>query len=147
MTRRQPEAAEQHAIVQLLCTVGCQVWTLGTHRRRGDYHGTMQSPGLPDLLAFLPRAGGLLCIEVKAKGGRLRPEQETFRNACLACEAPHLVHHVVGGLDGVIAYLMSLGLLQAQDVAHYRTPSPRTPGQRDAQDEADAHRARGGRAR
>ena len=122
MTRRQPEAAEQHAIVQLLCTVGCQVWTLGTHRRRGDYHGTMQSPGLPDLLAFLPRAGGLLCIEVKAKGGRLRPEQETFRNACLACEAPWQVHHVVGGLDAVIAYLIALGLLKPEQVAAYRLP-------------------------
>jgi len=31
------------------------------------------------------------------------------------------VHHVVGGLDAVIGYLMSLGLLKAQDVAHYRT--------------------------
>ena len=122
MTRRQPEAAEQHAIVQLLCTVGCQVWTLGTHRRRGDYHGTMQSPGLPDLLAFLPRAGGLLCIEVKAKGGRLRPEQEVFRNACLACEAPWQVHHVVGGLDAVIAYLIALGLLKPEQVAAYRLP-------------------------
>ena len=120
MTRRQPEAAEQRAIVQLLCALGCPVWTLGTHRRHGDYHGTMQSPSLPDLLAFLPRGMGLLCIEVKAKGGRLRPEQEVFRNATLACAAPWQVHHVVGGLDAVIGYLMSLGLLKAQDVAHYR---------------------------
>jgi hypothetical protein len=141
MTRRQPERLEQRAIVQLLCALGCPVWTLGTHRRRGDYHGTMQSPGLPDLLAFLPLDTGLLCIEVKAKGGRLRPEQEVFRNACLACESPWQVHHVVGGLDTVIGYLMSLGLLKAQDVAHYRVPL--TPAQQDAQDETDAYRARG----
>ena len=120
MTRRQPERYAQGAIVQLLRTVGCQVWTLGTTRRRGEHHGTMQSPGLPDLLAFLPRGMGLLCLEVKAKGGRLRPEQEVFRNATLACAAPWQVHHVVGGLDTVIGYLMSLGLLKAQDVAHYR---------------------------
>ena len=141
MTPRHPEALEQRAIVQLLHTVGCQVWVLGTTRRRGDHPGTMQSPGLPDLLAFLPRGMGLLCIEVKAKGGRLRPEQETFRNATLACAAPWQVHHVVGGLDAVIGYLMSLGLLKAQDVAHYRVPL--TPTQQDAQDETDAFRARG----
>ena len=120
MTRRQPERAEQRAIVQLLCALGCPVWTLGTHRRHGDYHGTMQSPGLPDLLAFLPRGMGLLVVEVKSPKGRLRPEQEVFRNACLACESPWQVHHVVGGLDAVIGYLIQLGLLQSQDVAHYR---------------------------
>jgi len=120
MTRRQPERYAQGAIVQLLRTVGCQVWTLGTTRRRGDHPGTMQTPGLPDLLVHLPRGGGLLCIEVKSPKGRLRPEQEVFRNATLACESPWQVHHVVGGLDTVIGYLMSLGLLKAQDVAHYR---------------------------
>ena len=120
MSRRQPERYAQGAIVQLLRTVGCQVWTLGTTRRRGDHPGTMQSPGLPDLLAFLPRGMGLLVVEVKSPKGRLRPEQEVFRSAALACAAPWQVHHVVGGLDAVIGYLMSLGLLQAQDVAHYR---------------------------
>jgi hypothetical protein len=141
MTRRQPERYAQGAIVQLLRTVGCQAWTLGTTRRRGDHHGTMQTPGLPDLLAFLPRGLGLLCIEVKAPKGRLRPEQEVFRNAALACEAPYMVHHVVGGLDAVIAYLISLGLLQAQNVPHYRVPLAHQ--HEDAQDETDAFRARG----
>jgi hypothetical protein len=147
MTRRQPEAAEQRAIVQLLRVVGCQAWTLGTHRRRGDYQGTNQSPGLPDVLAFLPKGGGLLCVEVKAKGGRLRPEQETYRNACLACEAPWQVHHVVGGQDAVIAYLIGVGLLHAHQVPYYRQPLTLMPDQQDAQDETDAFRARGGRAR
>jgi hypothetical protein len=27
---------------------------MGTTRRRGDYPGTMQTPGIPDLMAFLP---------------------------------------------------------------------------------------------
>jgi hypothetical protein len=51
---RVSERAEQSHIVQLLRTVGGQVYVLGTTRRRGDYAGTMQTPGLPDLLAFLP---------------------------------------------------------------------------------------------
>ena len=118
--RRQPERAEQRAIVQLLSTVGCRVFVLGTTRPRGDFHGTCQSPGLCDLLAFLPNGGGVLFVEVKAKGGRLRPEQEVFRNASLACEAPWQAHHVVGGLDHVIAYLVRLGLLTANQVPHYR---------------------------
>jgi hypothetical protein len=115
--RRQPERAIQAHVAALLRHVGADVYVLGTTRRRGDYHGTMQTPGLPDLLAFLPRGGGLLAVECKAPGGRLRPEQETFRTACLACEAPFLTHHVVGGLDAVIAYLIDLGLLRADQVA------------------------------
>lgn len=131
--RRQPEAAEQRAIVQLLRTIGCLVWPIGTHRRRGEYQGTMMAPGLPDILAHLPRGMGLLCVEVKAKGGRLRPEQEVFRNACLACEAPWQVHHVVGGLDAVIAYLIELGLLRPDQVAHYRVPGAKTGEHHDNQ--------------
>ena len=75
--RRQPEGHAQRAIVQLLSHVGCLVWTLGTTRRRGDYHGTCQSPGLPDLIAHLPNGGGVLFVEVKAKGGRLRPSRKS----------------------------------------------------------------------
>lgn len=125
--RRQPERAEQRAIVRLLSLCGCQVWPIGTTRRHGDYHGTMQAPGLPDLLAFLPRGGGLLCVEVKAEGGRLRHDQVRFRTACLDCEAPFLVHHVVGGQDAVIAYLLELGLLRAHQVPYYRQPVESAP--------------------
>jgi hypothetical protein len=121
--RRQPERAEQRAIVQLLAHVGCRTWTLGTTRRRGDYHGTNQSPGLPDIIAHLPDGGGVLFVEVKAPGGRLRPEQRDFRELCLLCRSPFGVHHVVGGLDAVIAYLVRLGLLKAEQVAHYRVTS------------------------
>lgn len=81
--RRQPERAIQAHVVRLLRHVGCTVWVLGTTRRRGDYHGTMQTAGLPDVIAFLPRAGGVLFVEVKAPGGRLRPEQAQFRACCL----------------------------------------------------------------
>ena len=52
----------------------------------------MQSPGLPDILAFLPRGGGLLVVEAKAPRGRLTEEQREFRAACQGCEAPARVY-------------------------------------------------------
>jgi len=120
--RRQPERAIQAHIVRLLCHVGCEVYVLGTTRQRGDYMGTMQTPGLPDLIAFLPRAMGVLFVEVKAPGGRLRPEQAEFRDLVLACREAHLgVHYATGGLDAVILLLMQLGLLKPDQVASYHT--------------------------
>jgi hypothetical protein len=122
--RRQPERAAQRAIVQLLSQVGCRVWVLGTTRPRGDFRGTCQSPGLPDLIAHLPGGGGVLFVEVKAGKNTLRPEQRDFRQLCLLCAAPFGVHHIVGGLDNVIAYLVKLGLLKADQVASYRVTMP-----------------------
>lgn len=129
---QQPEKAEQQHIVQLLRAIGCQVYVLGTHRRRGDYHGTMQTPGLPDVMAFLParrEAGGasalarqLLVVEAKAPGGRLRPDQKTFRSCCIDAE----VAHVVGGLDAVIAWLIGQAYLRMDQVPHYRLPASTT---------------------
>jgi len=143
--RRQPEKAIQAHIVRLLKHVGCQVYVLGTHRRRGDYQGTMQTAGLPDVLAFLPRAMGLLFVEVKSPKGTLRPEQVTFRDAAVACQdARPGVYYATGGLDAVIITLMVLGLLKADQVASYHTTLAQ---QEDAQDETDAYRAAGGRAR
>jgi hypothetical protein len=121
--RRQPERQEQQAIVKLLRLIGAETWVTGTHRRKGEYQGTMMTPGLPDVFSFLPRGLGLLCIEVKSATGRLRPEQIVFRDACLACEAPYRVHHVTGGQDAVIAYLLALGLLAHHQVPYYRQPA------------------------
>lgn len=122
---RAPERVEQQHIVQLLRSLGAKVWTLGTVRRTGDYQGTMQSPGLPDVIAFLkappttPNAAPrrLLVVEVKAAGGRLRPEQAEFRAMCVASGTAS----VVGGLDAVIAWLIAEGHLTTQQVPHYRT--------------------------
>lgn len=119
MTRRQPEKAIQASIVRLLRQVGCAVYVLGTHRPRGDYQGTCQTAGLPDLLVFLPRALGLLFVEVKAPKGRLRPEQAQFRESCLALTVQRQpVHHVTGGLDAVIDWLIVFGLLKPEQVCH-----------------------------
>lgn len=125
---RVPEKAEQAHIVQLLKTLRCRVWVAGTRRPKGDYQGTCQTPGIPDLTAFLPDATGILFVEVKAAGGCLRPEQEEFRELVLACEANGLgVHHIVGGCDAVIAWLMTRGLLKPDQVPHYRVTYPVTP--------------------
>ena len=116
---RQRERSEQAGIVQLLRSLGAQVYVLGTTRRRGDHPGTMQTAGLPDLIAFIhtpDQHRRLLVIEVKAKGGRLRPEQEQFRTYCLDAN----VNHLVGDLDAVIAWLIAEGYLQSNQVPHYR---------------------------
>jgi hypothetical protein len=96
---RVSEKATQAAVVALLHKVGFRVWTIGTTRPNGDHRGTCQSPGLPDLLAF--GRGRLLVVEVKARGGVLRPEQVAFRAECQAAG----VAHVVGGVEDVWAWL------------------------------------------
>jgi hypothetical protein len=138
---RVPETAVQAHIVQLLRTLGARVYVMGTHRRRGDFHGTMQTEGIPDLMAFLPMRDRIvgdgvthreiaiapvkprqfLFIEAKAQGGRLRPEQKIFRELCLQAT----VDHVVGGLDAVIAWLVERGYVRADSVPHYRQPEAR----------------------
>ena len=124
---RQRERSDQAGIVQLLRSLGAQVYVLGTTRRRGDHPGTMQTAGLPDLIVFLYTAPArrqagllfprrLLYVEVKAPGGRLRPQQVQFRDCC----AEARVDHLVGGLDAVIAWLIAEGYLQSNQVPHYR---------------------------
>lgn len=131
---RQRERSEQAVIAQLLRALGAKVYTLGTTRRKTDSHfGTMQTPGLPDVIAFLklPPAPTMptwtrrmLVIECKAPGGRLRPEQNEFRGLCLAAD----VAHVVGGLDDVIAWLITHGHANANQFPHYRVPQGVTDG-------------------
>lgn len=119
--RRHPERTEQAGIVKLLRSIGGAVYVFGTTRRKGDYQGTMQTPGIPDLEVFLPPAGGLsentlLKIEVKAPHGRLSPAQQHYRDHCIAACVPH----IVGGLDDVIAWLVKHGYLKLAQAPHYR---------------------------
>lgn len=129
---RVPEKAVQAHIVQLLRSIGGQVYTMGTTRRRGDFAGTMQTPGIPDVMAFLPDRDSpfpaaptqrrvFLFVEVKARGGRMRPEQIAFREWCIAAG----VVHIVGDLDDVIAWLVEHGHVKADSVPHYRRPEAR----------------------
>jgi hypothetical protein len=131
--RRQPERAAQTAIKRLLVSLGGEVYVLGTTRRRTDSHfGTMQTPGLPDLIAFMgkPRwcevwpegQRQLLIVECKADRGRMSPEQHIFRELAMAAR----VQHVVGGVDDVIAWLILQRYLKPDQVAHYRTHAAST---------------------
>ena len=77
--RLVPEKQIQADIVTLLETVGAAVYKIGTTRKKGDHQGTMQTPGIPDLVAFVrvPIAAVFpdwrtlvqLWIEVKRPGG------------------------------------------------------------------------------
>lgn len=122
---RVSEKVEQAHIVQLLRSIGGKVYVSGTVRRRGDFAGTMQTPGIPDVEAFLPAppddphgAWVVLKVECKARGGRLRPEQAEYRRLCEAAQ----IWHVVGGLDAVIAWLASAGYVRTDQFPHYRQP-------------------------
>jgi hypothetical protein len=128
---QQREKIVQQQIVHLLRSIGAAVYVLGTKRPREDSQGTRQTPGIPDLYTFLPpprlqtdaagdhyQHGCGLWIEVKAQGGRLRPEQVQFREGCGFAHVPH----VTGGVDQVIAFLMAGGWLKADNLPHYRLP-------------------------
>jgi hypothetical protein len=113
--RRTPERTEQAEIVKLLEMLGAKVYRIGTTRKRGDYQGTCQSPGISDLWVIWPRTmpmmfGIGMWIEVKAKNGRLRREQQQFRQECIDSNITHLV----GGLDTVIAWCQQNGKLRKQ---------------------------------
>lgn len=137
MARRHPlEKTEQANVVQLYRSIGATVFVSGTTRRKGDRcpsckafvpnrdHGTHQTPGIPDLFVFLPPAPRIsstpepLFHEVKAVGGRLRPEQQQFRERCLDAG----VLHVVGGLDAAIEFLVRTGRARTESFPHYRQP-------------------------
>lgn len=126
---RVPEKTVQQQVIHLLRDIGAAVYVLGTKRARGDWQGTRQTPGIPDLWVFLPprkvadHSGPTgLWIEVKADGGRLRPEQESFRYGCQLAG----VGHVVGGVDEVVQHLVAGGWVQTNAVAHYRLPQTGT---------------------
>lgn len=140
-----PEKVIQAQIVDLLRHLGAKIWILG-HPSPNDgrrFRGTGQSAGLIDAMAFLPARAmrqshflhsgdfapsvpavpsRLLMLEVKAPGGKLRPEQQVFRDACLAAD----VAHIVGGYDDVVTWLINYGYLSAKNVPHYRQPKKET---------------------
>jgi hypothetical protein len=114
--RQQPERAEQAAIVKLLKLLGASVYVIGTKRRKGEYQGTMQTPGIPDLYVVLPSpmrgASGHdvtpLWIEVKAKAGRLSAAQRRFHVESQQVRIPHLI----GGIDVVSDWLRQGGWIK-----------------------------------
>ena len=109
----------QADIVKLLETVGAAVYKIGTTRKRGDHQGTMQTPGIPDLVAFVTVMVPLypdgrrtytmqLWIEVKRPGETRSEDQDAFREYALkaSCE------HVTGGVDEVLDWLKARGVVK-----------------------------------
>jgi hypothetical protein len=110
------EEARGHRLLQWL---GATVYAIGTTRRRGDYPGTMQTPGLPDKLVFLPGrqpshvAWRALWWEAKAGTGRLSPAQRAFR-ACVVRSG--CGEYLSGSVDHVlIPWLVREGYLRSGD--------------------------------
>ena len=136
-TRRKPvqhEAIEQRHIVELTQKLGGREWVLGTRRgqvkckhcgeRTPEHQGTKQTPGVSDLLLFVPVPNGvrkqlvLLFCECKANGNTLTKEQREFREFCLAASQ----EHIVGGLNEFYAWLLHHGVVREHQVPHYRLP-------------------------
>jgi hypothetical protein len=122
---QQREKVEQAGIIKLCRSLGGRVYVLGTRRRRGDFQGTMQTPGIPDLFVFMPQPRGegappwhQVWIECKAEGGRLSEAQKEFQALCVGAGG----WHIVGGINAVIAQFIKAGWLRADQVAHYRLP-------------------------
>jgi hypothetical protein len=131
---KQPEKVEQAHGVQLLRSLGAAVYVSGTRRRRGDYQGTMQSLGIPDVEAWLPRrlsdgdapARRLLKWEVKAAGAwrahtLLTPEQRDYAELCYAAG----VAHVCGDYDALVTWLVINAYLDGKNLPHYRPAASR----------------------
>lgn len=141
----QREKVEQAHIVRFLLHLGGLVYVSGTRRRRGracptcgtfvpEDQATRQTPGIPDIEAFLPLPPGwsaealgyarlLLKVEVKVDGNDLSPAQGGYRDQVLL--APPGVHHVAGGLSHVLAWAARLGYIKADAIPHYRQdPAP-----------------------
>lgn len=127
--RVQREKVEQAHGVQLLRTLGAKVYVHGTHRKRDDFQGTMQTPGTPDIEAWLPaprivprphaaQLRWLLKWEVKAAGGRLSPEQREYQELCNDAD----VEYLVGDYNALVSWLIESGYLSSANVPHYRVP-------------------------
>jgi hypothetical protein len=95
------EKIEQANIVALLRAIGATVYVLGHPSQKGSHRGTGQTPGVPDLLAFLVNPPAQVWIEVKRQGGKIRPEQEAFRELCDRSD----VAHIIGTCDDVLRWL------------------------------------------
>ena len=131
MKPRQLEKSEQAGGVKLLMLLGAKVYVLGTRRSRGkpcpkcgtfvdEHQGTRQTPGIGDVLAFLPARDGVrepLWWEAKRPiNGRLSSAQREFRDLCLAARAAHCV----GSCDDLINWLIENRYLRDSQVPHYR---------------------------
>jgi hypothetical protein len=111
--RPRLEKHEQADGVALLRLIGAEVYISGTRRRRGDYQGTMQTPGIPDVEAFLPdpyakfATRRLLKWEVKSEAGISSSAQAHYEMLCQSAN----IDHVVGPFRMLKQWLRDAGYL------------------------------------
>ncbi len=118
------EKHEQQDGVKLLRSLGAAVYVLGTKRRKGDYQGTNQTPGIADVEAWMPTKRSDQCTpwmlsrqllkwEVKrSRGAKTSVEQESY--AALCTDAG--VSYVCGDLSALMRWLVDAGYLRADQV-------------------------------
>ena len=127
VNRARRERYEQADGVKLLQSLGAVVYVSGTVRRRGDYQGTMQTPGIPDVAAFLPPpkfampwpAGQLRRLvywECKSATGRLSEPQREYQRLCQLSG----VWHVVGDVNALLVFLVKEGYVRADQLTAQR---------------------------
>lgn len=95
------EKATQHDVVKLFLAAGCVVYNLSQAR------ASKQTAGLSDLWVVCPRRRCAWWWETKRPGAKLRSEQKTFREHCLA----NGVRHGFGGVPEAIEWLTRLQLV------------------------------------
>jgi hypothetical protein len=119
------EKYEQTDGVRLLQSLGAKVYILGTRRRKGDYPGTMQTPGIADVEAWLPRPKLLWVLddelllkwEVKrARDSRTTPDQLEYEQHCKSGG----IAYVRGDLSALMRWLVYAGYLRADQLPHDR---------------------------
>lgn len=132
------EKVEQQHIVYTLRLFRFQVYVVG-HPSPNDgrkFRGTGQTAGIPDLFAFSPRRDirldeeerddlcapvrDFVWVECKRHGGQMSDGQREFQQ--LAREVGGRMHHVVGTLDAVIAWLIETRWAKPEQFTHYRQP-------------------------
>lgn len=120
---------------KLLAALGADIYTIGTRRSRGkpcpkcktfvpEDQGTRQTPGIADVLAFLPAKAGAARValwwEAKhADGGRVSPDQARFADLCRQSSQAHCI----GAVDELIVWLIRNDYLRADRLPHYRVPA------------------------
>jgi hypothetical protein len=109
------EKHEQNDGVRLLRSLGAAVYVLGTKRRAGDYQGTMQTPGIPDVHFFIP------CQDVvefafwevkRSRLGRISHEQADYAEHCHRAGIPY----ICGDLTVLMRWLVEHGYLRADQL-------------------------------
>lgn len=138
--RGKPEEVEQEHVKQILRSMGAKFWVAGTRRKKADYQGTMQTPGLADLpLVFLPRRIGksatlgaptytlydFLVIEMKSPAAMKKKYHDRSREQMELAELCKLagVNYVCGDAKTVVQWLIQYEYLKRGSIAaHWMEP-------------------------